>query len=148
MTDEKTERELRTAAELLDPVPEHLISTAVTAFTWRTVEAELATLVLDSLAAPANAVRGPDHPRQLTFRAGDVTIELELVIDGATRRLVGWLNPAGPVEMEIQHSRGTLTVAVDPLGRFAAGGLARGPIRLRCHPAGGTTAMVTDWFSA
>ncbi len=152
--DEETERELRDAAELQDPVPPHLVRAAVTAVAWRTVDADLAELVFDSLAEPAAAVRGPDRPRLLTFRAGGptaaggLTVELELASEGATRHMIGRLSPAAALELEVRHSRGAVTVCADALGRFAAGGLAPGPVRLRCRPAGDGPAVVTDWFTA
>jgi hypothetical protein len=146
---DETERELRRAADLLDPVPERLVPMAVTAFAWRTIDADLAELIFDSLAESAPvSVRGPDQPRLLTFRAGELIIELELAAEGTTLRLVGRVAPAGPAEVEVRHRRGAVTVTADPLGRFAVGGLAPGALSLRCRPAGAASAVVTDWVTA
>jgi hypothetical protein len=158
MSDEPIERELRDAAQLLDPVPPHLVRAATGAFAWRTIDADLAELVYDSLAEPAAAVRGvavpgvavpgAEQPRLLTFRTSALTVELEVVGEGATRRVVGRVSPAGPADLEVRHGRGMVTVSADGLGRFAAGGLAPGPVRLRVQPVGEAPAVVTDWFSA
>jgi hypothetical protein len=146
--DDATERDLRAAADLLDPPPAHLLLQAVAAFAWRTIDAELAELVFDSLAEPVAGMRGADQPRLLTFRADEQVIELELGSEGATRRVVGRVSPAGPAEVAVQHGGGRATVDADEWGRFAVGGLAPGPLRVRCRPAGGGPAVVTDWFSA
>jgi len=152
--DDETERELRAAADLLDPVPAHLLAQAVAAFAWRTVDADLAELVFDSLAAPVAGLRGVEEmrsaqqPRLLTFQVDEQTIELELGIEGTGRRMVGRVSPAGPAEVAIQHRTGAATVSADEWGRFAAGGLPSGPLRVSCRPAGGGPAVVTDWFSA
>jgi hypothetical protein len=147
--DDAMERELRQAADVLDPLPAHLAQMARAAFTWRTVDAELAELVFDSLAETEVAtVRGADQPRVLTFRADELVIEVEVGAEDGGRRLVGRVSPAVPAEVEVHHGRGAVTVAVDELGRFAAAGLAPGPLRLRCTPPGATSAVVTDWISA
>jgi hypothetical protein len=146
MDDEQLMRELRRAADLMDPMPDHLVATARAAFTWRTVDAELAELVFDSLTAAA-PVRGTAEPRLLTFQTSELTIEAELDHGEGRGRMVGWLTPPAPVEIEIRHRRGTVTVTTDPLGRFAVGGLPRGPMRLLCRPAGTGSAVVTDWFT-
>ena len=147
MHDDDLERELRQAAEVLDPVPAHLLPRAVAAFAWRTIDADLAELAFDSLAEPAAPVRGPGQPRLLTFRTDEQIIELELDTEGTDRRLVGRITPATAADVEIRHERGTTRVTADHLGRFAAGGLAPGPMRLRCDPAAPGAAIVTDWFS-
>lgn len=151
--DDETERELRAAADLLDPVPVHLLAQAVAAFTWRTIDADLAELIFDSLAEPVAGLRsaqmrGAQQPRLLTFRVDEQTIELELGVEGTGRRMVGRVSPAGPAEVAIQHPAGGATVSADEWGRFAAGGLPSGPLRVSCRPAGGGPAVVTDWFSA
>lgn len=142
------EGELRTIAARLDPVPGDLTRAAVGAFAWRTVDADLAELVFDSLTTPdaAALVRGAAAARMLTFRAGDLAIELELSATGAGRRLIGQLVPAGPAQVEIRQPHGVLEVAVDDLGRFTVDQLAAGPVSLRCRNAT-SRLVVTDWIS-
>jgi hypothetical protein len=62
-------------------------------WTWRTIDEELATLVFDS-ASELTGVRSEDTARQLTFRAPGMEIEV-MVVDEATRRVVGQLVPPG-----------------------------------------------------
>lgn len=64
--DAELEGRLRQAAELFDPVPDSLLRVATGAYSFRTIDAELADLTFDSLAGPA-PVRGGEQPRLLTF---------------------------------------------------------------------------------
>jgi len=135
------EDELRQAAELFDPVPAQLKRAAIAAYTWRTIDAELAELVFDSLDQPL-AVRSSDQPRLLTFRSNDLVVEVEL----DARNLVGRVS-LPPVEVIVQHSGGEVTVTADQLGRFTVRGLEPGPLRLRCR-FDGDRSLVTDWIAA
>jgi len=47
--DIEVEERLRELIEQLDPVPEQLLAAALGSYTWRTVDSELALLVLDSV---------------------------------------------------------------------------------------------------
>jgi hypothetical protein len=137
------EQQLREAAAALDPPAPHLIDRAEAAFSWRTIDSELAELAYDSLAQERQLVRGGDQPRVLTFRTETLSIELELTGD----RLVGALVPAQQTEVTLQHSDGReVSFHADQHGRFTAA-TRGGPLRLRCHPAGARQAVVTDWFS-
>lgn len=141
-----TERDLRAAQDLIDPVPAHLLDRAVGAFAWRTIDADLAELVFDSVTEPAT-VRGDDQPRLLTFRASAATLEFELTPHGAALRLVGRISPAAPGDLEIRAGGDTLVVTPDDLGRFTAAGVRPGPLQLRWRPTGGAQ-VVTEWLAA
>ena len=70
--DATTEAELRAIFAHLDPVPPLLDDAARAAFSWRTVDAELAELMRDSADAEEEAgalVRGGGGPRQLSFES-------------------------------------------------------------------------------
>jgi hypothetical protein len=112
----------------------------VAAYTFRTIDAELAQLTFDSLAEGASAVRGADGPRVLTFSTAAAEIEVE-ISDG---RLVGQLMPARAATVEIRGRDRTITVTADALGRFAAGPLSPGALSLRCHL---DRTIVTEWIS-
>ena len=73
-------------------MPEHVLAAARGAFTWRTIDQELADLVFDS-ATELMGVRDHGGTRQLTFQAPGLEIEV-MVADPDTRRLVGQLVPA------------------------------------------------------
>ncbi len=138
---DRLEQDLRVAAAVLDPVPPRLVDGAITAYAWRTIDADLAELVFDSLSESAvAAVRGGDQPRLVTFRTGELTVELEL--DGG--RLVGRVEPSGPCSVGVQQGARTTPVPVDALGRFATSDLRRGALRLHIQRDGRT--VVTDWI--
>jgi hypothetical protein len=82
-----------------DPVPEHVLAGARAAFTWRTIDAELAELVFDS-ATELSGVRSETMSRQVTFQAPGVEIEV-MVIDNGQRRIVGQLIPASEVTVQL-----------------------------------------------
>ena len=56
------------ALRAAEPVPDRVLTGARAAWTWRTIDEELAELVFDS-AAELTGVRSEDTARQLTFRA-------------------------------------------------------------------------------
>lgn len=149
--DDELERELRTVAAAIDPVPSILLRAAVDAFTWRTVDAELAELAFDSLVDQDEAalVRGAGQARLLSFETSDITIEVEVTEAGPSRRLIGQLAPGREANVDIRQAREVISVRTDELGRFTVDAVPAGPISLRCstaEQAGGRT-IVTDWVS-
>jgi hypothetical protein len=143
------EEELRGLAARLEPVPDRLVQAAVDAYAWRTVDADLAELVFDSLADQDEAalVRGPQQERLLSFRAGGLTIEVEVTAAGPSRRLIGQLVPPQRAEVQIRHQDEVVTLITDEFGRFIAESLPAGPVSLRCGPADQAhrSPVVTDW---
>lgn len=139
--------ELRALAARHDPVPPEAIAAARSAMAWRTIDAELAELTADSLVDPAPAgVRGAATPALLSFEAASLAVEVEILVDGGRRRLVGQLVPPAPGSVEVRHKGGTVRVTADEVGRFSAAGIAPGPVSLRC--AAGSATAQTDWFLA
>lgn len=139
--------ELRAVAKQVDPVPETVTAAARAAFGWRLVDAELAELTYDSWVDDRAlvGVRGSGGPRQLTFEASGLTVEVEMG-DGAAPRLVGQFVPARAGVVEVRHQGGVLTVAVDDLGRFAAHGIPSGSLSLRCT-ADALSPVETEWVA-
>jgi hypothetical protein len=148
--DARLEEELRELAARLDPVPDRLVQAALDAYAWRTVDAELAELVFDSLADrdEAAVVRGRQQERLLSFRASGLTIEVEVTVVGPARRLIGQLVPPQTAEVEVRHQDEVVTLGTDEFGRFIADRMPGGPVSLRCGPAGGQDrpAVVTEWI--
>lgn len=140
-------RELGRAVAVHDPVPPDLIAFAQEAFTWRSVDAELAELVADSREAAGAGLRGTTDVRLLSFTAGEQRLEVELLTDGAQHRVVGELSPGRPAHVVVEHAGGSLTEEADELGRFLVTGVPAGRIRVRCQPADGP-AIVTAWLTA
>ena len=125
-----------------DPVPERVLDGARAAFTWRTIDTELAEIVFDSSRELAG-VRSDEANRQLTFRAPGVEIEVMVIEDGL-RRLVGQLVPPSVASVELVVGDAVRAVQTDRLGRFAFEDLAPGPVRLAVRdPNGGS--VQTDW---
>ncbi len=145
------EDDLRRAVARFDPVPAELLAAAAEAFTWRTIDAELAGLVFDSLvdSDASSLVRGPAERRLLSFQAGSLSIDLEVTSTASGRGLVGQLVPARQANVEIRVADSAVATEADELGRFRAGPLPAGPMSLRCSlvSAGPQAAVVTDWVT-
>jgi hypothetical protein len=140
--------ELRAWAALYDPAPPDAVAAARSAIAWRSMDAELAELTAESAVEPELAgVRSGSVPTLLTFEAGDLTVELEVLEqpDGR-RRLQGQLVPPTSAALEIRHSTGVASIDADDVGRFAADGIGAGPLSLRCEVEG--HVVETDWFLA
>ena len=143
---------LRTAVSMTDPVPAELIAAARSSFMWHTIDAELAELAYDSHAAAGQgaSTRSAGGERMLCFESEALAVELEAsgAGTGAARRLVGQVVPPQRATIEVRHRGGVTTVDADEMGGFAAGGLAPGPVSIRCRPAGGESGTIvdTDWF--
>jgi hypothetical protein len=132
------------ALRAVEPVPEHVITGAVAAWTWRTIDAELAELVFDS-ATELTGVRSEDTARQVTFQAPGVEIEV-MVIDDAVRRLVGQLVPGAEMTVELHSSDRVLSTRSDELGRFGFDEVLTGPVRLTILGDEGQPVVHTDWM--
>jgi hypothetical protein len=145
-SDATTESELRAIFGRMDPVPQLLSDGARAAFTWRTVDAELAELMRDSAEAEQEAgslVRGGDGPRQLSFESPRLGIELEVTATGPReRRLEGQLLPPATATVTVERpGEDGLSVQADELGRFVLDGLKAGVVRLHVALRGAQIAI-------
>jgi hypothetical protein len=152
MEDETTLEELRALVARMDPVPEQLDEAAQSAYTWRTIDAELAELMRDSAEAAdesALALRSATvGPRMLSFETPRVAIEAEVSVTGPrTRRLVGQIIPPVAATMTLEQGGLRLESVADELGRFRFDGLGAGPARLRAALPGGGMEIATPWTS-
>jgi hypothetical protein len=140
--------ELRRIGSIVDPVPLTLVDAARASLTWRSVDAELAELLADSALVDDERlalVRSEGGPRTLSFEASDLVIELEVLPEGARRRLVGQLVPPGAASIEVQTEQARSMVAADRLGRFRAEGVPAGRMRLRVTVD--ERAVETSWIA-
>jgi hypothetical protein len=107
--------------------------------------------VFDSLADQDEAalVRGSGQGRMLSFRAGTLTIDVEVTGTAESRMLVGQLAPPQRATVNIRHANNVDTIRADELGRFRAGPLQAGPLSLRCRPDAQMSQppVVTDWVT-
>ena len=135
---------LGAAIQHADPVPEHVLAGARAAFTWRTIDAELAELVFDS-ATELTGVRSADIARQVTFQAPGIEIEV-MVIDNGQRRIVGQLVPPSEVTVQLTSGDAVAVTQTDELGRFTFTDVQPGPVRLSVLGSSGEDLVHTEWI--
>jgi hypothetical protein len=118
-----------------------MTAAAEAAYSWATVDAELAALTSDSLVDEAVGVRGASAgPRDLVFGTARMSVELEQDADC----LLGQLVPPSTGEASLLRPDGELARAdVDELGRFRFEGSVTGLVRLRLATSSGV--LLTDW---
>lgn len=124
-----------------DAIPPDALA-AARAADWATLDAELAELTFDSLLDEREvALRDEeDHVRSLTFTAGDRTVEVDLTGD----ELLGRVDPAADLPVEVVQAGGRRRVGLDDLGRFRAP-IDPGPLRLQLGTPG--RATTTPWIT-
>lgn len=127
-----------------EPVPPSVVEAGYAAFSWRTIDAELAALTYDSSREPAATAGARSHQaplRAMTFATSTVTVELEV----APSRLLGQVIPPGPHELLVRlRDDSTRVVPVDELGCFSVDPLPRQPFRL---VLAGEVQVTTDWVA-
>lgn len=127
--------------------PPHLREAALVAHTWHSVDAELAQLVYDSVVPEAGdelvAVRSDDGPRQITFEAPGV--EIEVTVAGSTRTMVGQLVPPQAAQVELTEGDRVVGTTADELGRFRFEDIDPGPVRLTVLGSNHRTVQ-TEWI--
>jgi hypothetical protein len=140
--DDRLLDELQAALRQAGEATPTMVAAGQAAFSWRTVDAELAALTHDSLRDELVGVRGATSPtRTLVFSGAQVSVELELTDDS----LAGQLIPPGPGEVTVWRPGGEFaSAAADELGCFDVDRPRSGLIRLRCRTSSGD--LVTDWF--
>ncbi|HWF40672.1 MAG TPA: hypothetical protein VN683_01195 [Acidothermaceae bacterium] len=137
---------LRNVIDHADPVPQAVVEAARAAYTWRTIDAELAELTADSAMASAG-VRSTSAPRLLTFEGTGLEVEVEVAQTGSTRHLSGQLVPMGPAQITVRWSDGTRETTADDLGRFAVDRVPAGSVSLAILRTGADQPIVTSWIS-
>jgi hypothetical protein len=151
MNDETMLEELRGLFARVDPVPERLDEAARAAYTWRTIDAELAELMRDSAEADAGelALRSAaTGPRLLSFESPRVAIEAEVAVVGPrARRLTGQIVPPMAATVTLEQGGARLTAQADELGRFLFERVGAGPARLRAALPDGGMEIATPWTS-
>lgn len=141
--DDRLLADLGAALRRAEPVPEAVLAGARAAFSWRTVDAELAALSYDSLLDDALLVRGADAPpRILEFTGRDMSVEVELTAEA----LVGQLVPPAPGEVVLLTSAGEVgRGTADEAGCFTLPLPPAGPVRLQCETA--SARLATEWVT-
>lgn len=127
------------AAARRDVDPRHR-DAARSAFTWRTVDAELMELTYDSLDEPIAVRSVGAQPRALAFTSRTGSLEVE--VDGD--RVRGHVVPARAVTVVMRNAAGEMAEAnSDEDGMFVLMGTLPGPVRFQVvGDVSGTTSWV------
>jgi hypothetical protein len=136
---------LHEAMEARAGVPAELAEAAKNAYTWRTIDAELAELTFDSSREPelANTRAESASIRALTFTSPRLTIEVEVTQNS----LIGQVIPLREGTLETQTQDGaTTSTQVDEIGCFSVEPIPLSPFRLRYRGQQGTD-VVTGWIT-
>jgi hypothetical protein len=141
--------ELGEALRAAGPVPQEYVTAGLAAYTWRTIDAELAIaeLTFDSAcdAEPAGLTRAAapaGGTRTLAFRSGPVVVEIEVSGDG----IVGQLSPASGGRVTAETSEDVYDrTQVGPVGFFSLAPPPPGPVRICAYTAGYSVA--TSWVT-
>jgi hypothetical protein len=142
--DEQLLAALAEAARLADPPPASVVAAARASYTWRTIDAELAALEIDSAMEEQSAGlrAGTEDLRLLVFTAAGVSVELGV----GTDRVEGQLVPPSPATVEVRTPHGVVqTVQANELGCFTIAPPPASLLSLHCRTSGGTT-VVTEWI--
>ncbi len=142
LSDDRIQEMLAAMMAAGDPVPYSVIHAAKEAYTWRTIDAELAELVFDSSLEQLAGVRGSESTRQVTFRAPGVEIEIMVMAEGS-RRLVGQLVPPQQATIELRVEGNVRETGTDGLGRFSFTDVPTGPVQIAVNTPSGQ--VVTEW---
>jgi hypothetical protein len=131
------------AVRSVGPIPPAVLAAGEAAWSWRTVDAELAALTSDSTAGDPALVRSAAAaPRTLVFEGGGLAVELSVTEEG----LVGQLVPPTEGEVTLLSREGVLDhTTVDEVGCFTFEHAVDGEVQLRCGTSSGVVR--TDWFS-
>jgi hypothetical protein len=119
-------------------VPPGFVAAGKAAYAWYGVDAGTAPRCEPSVWPALVRVAVP-APRMLTYRAGDLTVELEVTASAVQGQLV----PARPGRIDVRPGPGA-SVEADDLGYFVIRPAPRGPFRLRCQAAG--VVVLTGWI--
>jgi hypothetical protein len=125
------------------PQADLIVANAQDAFSYATLDDELAHLVYDSLLENEliGTVRTAEASRMVIFECQAMTMELEI----RGREIVGQIGPPGPATVVVETCDGTMSeVHADDLGCFTArAGDPHGPLRFRVSRPG--SSAITEW---
>jgi hypothetical protein len=146
MNQEDTEliAQLRDALGEADPVPADVAEFAKAAFTWRDIDAELASIAFDSSTEDVpSGVRSTSLARMLSFEVGRWTVDIEY--NQSTRRLIGQVEPGQRLTIELHFAGGAWGIRSDELGRFEFDDVSPGPVSLVIRTPGDLEVIKTEW---
>ncbi|TWG95379.1 hypothetical protein L615_004900000160 [Nocardioides sp. J9] len=153
LTDDELMAALDEAVAEADAVPDRRREAARAAFTWRSVDAELAELLHDSALDAGAAVRSAGAaatgPRSLAFGRSGLTLEVEVDGDQLLGEVVATGDAAtaeGPVTVALQRpDTPDLATTVDAAGFFRFAGVGTGAVRFVVTRGG--WSLTTPWVT-
>ncbi len=146
--DEQLLAALGEAMRAREAVPDEFVDMGKSAYTWHTIDAELAQLTYDSSReqdrdAAASLRAETASIRALTFTSAHLSLELEVTESS----LLGQIIPPRSGTIETQSRAGaTTSTPVDEIGCFAVDPIPASPFRLRYRAADGTDVL-TGWIT-
>ncbi|TDD85772.1 hypothetical protein [Actinomadura rubrisoli] len=146
MNDDDLMAGVRAAFDLIDPVPETVVSAGRSAIGWRMPSARLAGLAADQPERVVDGVRGgPD--RSLVFTLPGLSVEIEVAGTGRDREVTGRIVPSCPAAVHVRHrdlAPDGLTTRADSTGLFCLPQVPEGLVSLvlRFEDA---ASVVTSW---
>jgi len=135
-----------------DPVPEEAVAAAKAIAGLRDIDAELATLVADTVRDEDVLLfrhdvtmehTGAPTDRMLSFSTPEITVDIEVEGDGRT--VLGVIAPPMATSVDLESTGGMVRTTSDELGRFRLESASGGPCRLRIQAHDG--AVVTPWIT-
>jgi hypothetical protein len=136
-------------------VPRRFVEAGKAAYTWFTIDAELAALTYDSAGAagrtagltepepaatralPRATRPNPAELRSMSFTSTRLKIEIEVAADA----LRGQIVPPQQGEIEVQTAGRPQRITVDELGWFVIRPVPPGAFRLHCQTASGLAVL-------
>ncbi|WP_344775520.1 hypothetical protein [Nocardioides panacisoli] len=150
MTDDELLAALGEAVAERSAVSERRREAARSAYTWRSVDQELAELLHDSALDAGAAVRSSaDVPRSISFGRSGLTLEIEVEGDSVLGEVVGEgaaSDPTQPTTVTLLRPGGDeRQVETDAAGFFRLPDIGPGPTRFIVERAGWT--LTTPWVT-
>jgi len=135
------------ALEIEEPLPEHLVCQAEASYTWRTFDAELLELLVDSASDELTVVREQQLQRFMVFGTGERGVHFECSwTPDAGFELTGFVVPAGAYQVRAEQPPDELVAETDGSGQFRITGARAETTRLTIRAVPGDELMVTPWF--
>lgn len=137
-------------AQVVDPVPEHVLEMSRALFSLRDPDAEL-MMAVELDADRLEAVRGiSSTSRMHFFEFGELSIDVELTVSGEFCDVVGVVADPGGCDgtsVTLDTVSASFTTVPDEDGRFDLRRVPTGMVRLSLE-RGARTKVVTPWFDA
>ena len=133
-------------ADIIDPVPEDLLTAGRSLFSLRDPSAVL----MDTMDEQEQllAVRSDGPSRMHFFEYGDVAIDLQVSSHDGLASILGFLTNEGQGaggSVVLETSAASYDTSVDPDGRFTFAGVPLGLIRLQVEVPGDHSHLTTRW---